>query len=108
MRSPSPSARKRWVRKFIEKTRMTALATLASTPRREYPIPSGAAIQTTTKQVHGSARRYCKCVRNGASRVTGKSELKWRYWRSSGKLRYLVRTRRGDKIFLGHLGMRAK
>src|SRR5436309_1730606 len=39
-----------------------------------------------------SARRYCKCVRNGASSVTGKSELKWRYWRSSGKLRYSART----------------
>src|SRR5262249_8122394 len=34
-RSPSPSARKRWTRKFIENTRRTAAATLDKTPRRE-------------------------------------------------------------------------
>jgi hypothetical protein len=34
-RAPSPSARKRWTKKFIEKTRKTAAATLDKTPRRE-------------------------------------------------------------------------
>src|SRR5207247_10073775 len=79
-------------RKFIEKTRTTAAATLDSTPRREYPIPSGAAIQTTTRHVHGRASRYWKCVRNGASSVAGKSALKRSYSWSSGKLRNSART----------------
>src|SRR5438128_929811 len=91
-RSPSPSARKRWTRKFIEKTRKTAAATLDNTPRREKPIPSGAAMQTPTRPVHGKARRYCRWVRNGASKVGGKSELKCRYSRNSGRLRNSARS----------------
>src|SRR5215208_7928250 len=86
-RSPSPRARKRCTRKLFENTRITAAATLDKTPRREYPIPSGAAMHTTTRHVHGNASRYCKWVRNGANNVGGKSALKCRYSRNSGTLR---------------------
>src|SRR6476646_1529247 len=82
-RSPSPSARKRWVRKFIVKTSPIASATLAMIPRREKLIPSGAAINATTKQVQGNAQRYCSWVRKGASSVSGKSELNRKYSRNS-------------------------
>ena len=40
--------------------------------------PEGAAMKTTTRQLHGSASRYCRCVAKGASRTAGKSELKCR------------------------------
>src|SRR4029450_3844087 len=86
-RSLSPSARKRCTRKFIEKTRKTAAATLDNTPRREKPIPSGGAMQTTTRQAHGRANRYCRWVRNGASNVAGKSGLNRKDSLNSGKLR---------------------
>ena len=51
-----------------------------------------AAMQTTTKHVQGRARRYWKCVRNGASSVWGKSALKLKYSRSSGRLRNSARS----------------
>src|SRR5204862_6690934 len=56
-RSPSPRARKRCVEKFNGKISRMAVATLARTPRREKPTPSGAAMSVTTKQVQGSAIR---------------------------------------------------
>ena len=40
------------------KTRTIAAATLERMPRRENPMPSGAAMNATTKQVQGSAMRY--------------------------------------------------
>ena len=46
----------------MAKTSRIAVATLARIPRREKPIPSGAAMKTTTRQLHGSASRYCRWV----------------------------------------------
>ena len=51
-----PEARNRWVTKFIEKED-GRLGDTRENPRREYPMPSGAAMNALTADAQGSAIR---------------------------------------------------